>query len=103
MKNYRHASEDEVTCGVFGQPTRVNYPYTHTQVVTYPGRGTDVDENFEDWSMYELRERVKLVQELDQLADRMVESALQLAKKSQVVEEVFFIPQTRRVLTMDSP
>lgn len=53
--------------------------------------------------MYELRERVKLVQELDQLADRMVESAVQLAKRSQVVEEMVFIPQTRKVLIMASP
>lgn len=73
------------------------------QVATYPGRGTDDGEDFEDWSLYELRERVKLVQELDQLADRMVESALRLAKKSQVVEEMFFIPQTRKVLITASP
>ena len=73
------------------------------QVVAYPGRGTDDGEDFEDWSMYELRERVKLVQELDQLADRMVESAVQLAKRSQVVEEMVFIPQTRKVLIMASP
>lgn len=103
QKNYRPASDDDCTCGICGQPTRVNYPYTHMQVVAYPGRGTDDGEDFEDWSMYELRERVKLVQELDQLADRMVESAVQLAKRSQVVEEMFFIPQTRKVLIMASP
>ena len=73
------------------------------RVVTYPGRGTDDGEDFEGWSMYELRERVKLVQELDQLADRMVESAVQLAKRAQVVEETIFIPQTRKVLIMASP
>lgn len=96
-------TDDDCTCGICGQPTRVNYPYTHMQVVAYPGRGTDDGEDFEDWSMYELRECVKLVQELDQLADRMVESAVQLAKRSQVVEEMVFIPQTRKVLIMASP
>lgn len=103
QKNDRPASGDDCTCGICGQPTRVNYPYTHMRVVAYPGRGTDDGEDFEGWSMYELRERVKLVQELDQLADRMVESAVQLAKRAQVVEETIFIPQTRKVLIMASP
>lgn len=35
----------------------------------YPNRGTDDDADFEEWEMYELRERVKLVQEFDKLAD----------------------------------
>ena len=98
QKNYRPASTDNCVCGTCGQSTRVNYPYTHMRVLTYPGRGTDDGEDFESWSMYELRERVKLVQELDQLADRMVELALQLARETQVVEEAYFIPQTRKVL-----
>lgn len=68
------------------------------QVVTYPGRGTDDGEDFEDWSMHALRERVKLVQELDQLADRMVELALRLTREAQVIEEEYFLPQTRKVL-----
>ena len=72
------------------------------QVVTYPGRGTDDGEDFEDWSMYELRDRVKLVQELDQLADRMVELALQLARETQVVEEEYLLTQTRKVLVAAS-
>ena len=48
--------------------------------------------------MHALRERVKLVQELDQLADRMVELALRLTREAQVIEEEYFIPQTRKVL-----
>ena len=51
-----------------------------------------------DWSMHALRERVKLVQELDQLADRMVELALRLTREAQVIEEEYFLPQTRKVL-----
>lgn len=66
------------------------------QVVTYPGRGTDDGEDFEDWSMHALRERVKLVQELDQLADRMVELVLRLTREAQVIEEEYFLPQTAR-------
>ena len=98
QRNYRLAADGNCTCGVCGRPTRVNFSQTHMQVVTYPGRGTDDGEDFENWSMHALRERVKLVQELDQLADRMVELALRLTREAQVIEEEYFLPQTRKVL-----
>jgi ribosomal protein L37E len=98
QRNYQKASNTNSICGVCRQPTRVNYPHTHMQVVTYPGRSTDDGEDFEDWSMYALRERVKLVQELDRLADRMVEKAVYLAGRYEVTEEEYFVPRTRKVL-----
>ena len=48
--------------------------------------------------MYELRERVRLVQEFDQLADRMVDQAIHLAKTCVVEEEEYLIPQRKKVL-----
>lgn len=98
QKNYQQASDTNNTCGVCRQPSRINFPHTHMQVVTYPGRGTDDDADYEDWSMYELRERVRLVQELDQLADRMVDKAIYLAKCCEIEDEEYFIPKTRKVL-----
>lgn len=99
QKNYQVADTGNCTCGVCGQPTRVNYSRPHMRVATYPGRGTDADEDFVDWSMEMLRERVRLVQELDQLADRMVKEALYLAAHFEVVEENYYVPQARKVLT----
>lgn len=98
QRNYQKASDTNNICGVCRQPTRVNYLHTHMQVVTYPGCGTDDCEDFEDWSMYELRERVKLVQELDRLSDRMVEAAVYLVGHCEVAEEEYFVPKTRKVL-----
>ena len=98
QKNYQEATASNNTCGVCRQPTRMNFPHTHMQVVTYPGRGTDDGEDYEDWSMYELRERVKLVQELERLADRMVDKAIHLVRHYDVAEEEFFVSQTRKVL-----
>ena len=46
----------------------------------------------------QLRERVKLVQELDQLADAMVAEALELARTCTVETEEYFVPKTRKVL-----
>jgi len=76
----------------------VDYSKPPMEVVCYPGRGTDDGEDYEDWSIEELRSRVKLVQELDKLADSMVEQAVMLANTCTVEEEEYFIPQTRKVL-----
>ena len=68
------------------------------QSVTFPGRGTDMDEDYEEWSLSELRARVKLVQELDSLADDLVSQAIRMANEYDVAEEEYYVPQTRRVL-----
>jgi len=68
------------------------------QTFTYPGKGIDMDEDFSEWSLPELRDRVRLVQELDALADRMVELGIQMAKDYSVMEVEISIPQTQKVL-----
>lgn len=68
------------------------------RILVYPGRGTDDYEDFEAWDMYELRERVKLVQEFDKLADRIVAKATELAKNYVIKAEEYYIPQTRKVM-----
>ena len=85
-------------CGRCGSHSRVDYTTPPMEIITYPGRGTDDGEDFEDWSLVQLRERVKLVQELDQLADAMVAEALELARTCTVETEEYFVPKTRKVL-----
>ena len=55
-------------------------------------------EDYEEWSLSELRERVKLVLELDSLADDLVGQAIRMANEYDVVEEEYFVPKTRHVL-----
>ena len=98
QRNYKTIAESGTVCGRCGQPKRVDYSKSPMEVVCYPGRGTDDGEDYEDWSIEELRSRVKLVQELDKLADSMVEQAVMLANTCTVEEEEYFIPQTRKVL-----
>lgn len=98
QRNYRSVSESGNVCGVCRRPARIDYIKPPMQVTLYPGRGTDDDEDFDDLSMDELRERVRLVQEFDRLADRLVEQAVYLAKTCIVQEEEYFVPQIRKVL-----
>lgn len=98
QRNYRSVKDTNNICGACGQAARVDYKVPPKQPFTYPGRGIDMDDNYEEWSISDLRDRVKLVQELDSLADDLVSQAIQMAKQYTVVEEEILVPQTRRVL-----
>jgi len=96
--NYTSVAETGNICGACYEPARRDYSYTHMRIVSYPGRGTDDGEDFSDWPIYQLRDRVELVQGFDKLADAMVEEALWLAKNFDVQEESYFVEKTRPIL-----
>jgi hypothetical protein len=68
------------------------------RIVTYPGRGIDQYEDFSDWDMVSLRERVELVQEFDRLCDDIVTLAVELARNNHVVEKTICVPRKVKVL-----
>ena len=98
QKNCTSGSETGNMCGACRAPARTDFTHMHMNVSVYPGRGTDGGEDFVDWSMFELKERVRLVQELDALADKLVDNAIWLAKNYAVEEVEVLIPQSRKVL-----
>lgn len=98
QKNYLAASASDCICGACQKPARVNLEKPDLTVIAYPGRGTDMNEEFEDWGLSALRERVRLVQSLDQLADAMVAQAVCLCRTCDVSEETVYVPQVRKVL-----
>lgn len=85
-------------CGCCKQPARVNYAKPPMGIYTLPGKSVDQNEDFESWTMDELRERVKLVQEFDQLTDDIIAAAVEIAENYEVEEETYYIPKTRKVL-----
>ena len=98
QRNYRSVRDTNNVCGACGQAARVDYKEPPKQPFVYPGRGIDMDDDYEEWSISDLRDRVKLVQELDSLADNLVSQAIQMARQCEVIEEEYFVPQTRRAL-----
>ena len=76
----------------------MDYRIPPKQPIIYTGRSTDMDDDYEEWSLSDLRDRVKLVQELDSLADELVSQAIHMVNAFDVVEENFYVPQTQRVL-----
>ena len=98
QRNYKSVSESGNVCGKCGKPERVDYIKPPVQAITYSGKGIDMDEDYDEWSLQDLRDRVRLVQELDALADEMVSQAVQMARNYSVMEVEISVPQIRRVL-----
>ena len=97
--NYKTVAESDDICGVCRKPGRVDFTRTHMRVTSYPGRGTDQHEDFEDWSMYQLRERVELVQDFDRLAAEIVTESIWIANNYEVSEKSYFVEKTRLALS----
>ena len=98
QKNYTSVAETGNRCGVCNEEARIDFSKPPIQIFFYPGRDVDMGEDFEDWSLYELKQRTELVQEFDQLADDIVEEALHIASEHTVEERVIYKPTTELVL-----
>ena len=98
QKNYTSVAETGTRCGVCNKETRIDYSKPPLQIFSYPGRGIDMDEDFEDWSIYELKQRTELVQEFDRLADDIVAEALYIAREHSVEERIVYVPTKELVL-----
>ena len=98
QKNYTSVAETGNRCGVCNEEARVDYIKPPMQIFSFPGRDVDMDEDFEDWSLYELQQRTELVQEFDRLADDIVAEALYIAQNHSVEERTVYMPTTELVL-----
>ena len=98
QKNWTSTTETGTICGVCRQAKRRDFSQTHMKTGVCPGKAIDMHEDFDDWDLDSLRERVSLVQRFDQLADTIVAEAVYLAENYVVEEETIMVPQTRLVM-----
>jgi len=99
QKNYQAVAEGEVgTCGRCDAQARINFKQTHMQVFTWPGKGVDMGENFEDWKLYELQQRIELVQSFDRLCDNIVSDYVDICRNYRITEQQILVPKTIKVL-----
>lgn len=68
----------------------------------YPGRSVDnyiFDEymNKDEFDMQDLRDKVKLVQEFDELCNQIIDECIYFAENYEVVEEEYTVTMTRKV------
>jgi len=57
-----------------------------------------MNEDFEDWTLGELQQRVKLVQSFDRLADDIVSAYVDLCKNYHIIEKEILVPRVIKVL-----
>jgi hypothetical protein len=95
--NYTNVSENSGKCGVCKKDRR-DFTTPHMAVNTFPGRSTDDGEDFADWGMYQLCERVELVQSFDKLADAIAAEAVYMTEAYETGEEKYTVTATRFVL-----
>lgn len=85
-------------CGRCGSYARVNYEKEPVQTYTNPGINIDMCEDFFDWDMNALRERVKLVQDFDLLCDNLLANLVEMCEQYDVVEKEIFVPTKIKIL-----
>ncbi len=91
--------KEAVPCTTEGCPgTLAVLEKPRPQIVTYPGRGLDQGEDFAEWAMDDLRERVRLVQEFDRLCDDIVSEFLYYCDHYLIIEKDILVPKTVKVL-----
>lgn len=96
QRNFQEATESSKRCGVCGEDTRVNYS-PPAEAFCYPGRGTDMDEDFSDWSTDQIRDRVDLVWDFDQTCARAVKAFAAYAKSHKVEEREIRVPKRIKI------
>lgn len=85
-------------CGAEGEHGRVNYDKAPVSLSVYPGREMDQGEDFADWSIEQLRDRVALVRAFDKACDEMRDNFIDLITSCEVAEETIMVPKTVHVL-----
>ena len=99
QKNYQVLPESETgICGRCDAKARVNFKQTHMQVFTWPGKDVDMLEDFTDWTLSELQERVEMVQNFDRLCDDIVSAYIDVCRNYRIAEQQILVPKTIKVL-----
>lgn len=99
QKNYQAVPDGETgICGRCDAKARVNFSQTDMQIFTWPGREVDMHEDFSNWTLSQIRERVELVQEFDKLCDRIADEYIHTCRNYKVTEQDILVPKTVKVL-----
>ncbi|MBU2769492.1 cysteine protease [Acidithiobacillus ferrivorans] len=86
-------------CGASGNTGRTNSLHTHMRVDTFPYRSIDAERDFSDWTMDELRNRVRTVQAFDSACDAIRDQFIFMLRSCEVVEETIMVPKVVKHLS----
>lgn len=97
--NYKTIEETKGNrCGRCGEDERVNLTKPVMNIFAYPGRGLDMNEDFEEWDIGSIKDRVELVKEFDCLCDDCLNHLINLLTNYEVREKTVCEPKSIKVL-----
>lgn len=67
---------------------------TKGRICTFTRKSIDQGEDFEEWSDFDLKQRVELVQDFDQMCDDCVNTFLNYVNNAEIKEEIVMVPKT---------
>lgn len=94
QKNYR---QESVKCGRCGSTNMHDY-HGH-ETFSYPGRGLDMGEDFNEWSTDQLRSRVELVWNFDQMVKQCEAAFVEFCETHQAEEVEVMVRKKSMVAT----
>lgn len=98
QRNYRTVEENGCKCRCCGAEARINFTKTPVEIGVYPGQSVDMNEDFEEWDIYSLRDRVRLIQAFDRLCDRVLDHIVEMLETYDVIVKTVMRPETVKVL-----
>lgn len=96
QKNFTSIKETGKKCGRCGKNKRIDQEFYDK--ISFPGLSIDQGEDFSEWGLSELQERVKLVQKFDKLCDAIIKLTISYCKDFKVEEQTISIPKKIKVL-----
>ena len=76
----------------------MNFKQTHMQAFTWPGKDVDMYEDFQDWTLSRIRERVELIQDFDKLCDSIVTEYVDACSNYRISEKEILVTKIIKVL-----
>ena len=99
QRNFKTVEETgNCRCGRCGSDGRINYDTPPLEISKYIGKPTDMNEDFEDLDIYELKKRTKLVESFDKMCDDIFDEVVRMLETYDVEEKVIYTPKTVKVL-----
>ena len=102
QRNYQKATANDCKCGKCGNDSRINYGGPNYTWKTFPGRsvGSDDPYYYEDFTMEQLKEEVKLVHKFDELCDEIRSEFIYMLRNGNIEDEEYTVIKKRKVMKM---
>ncbi len=98
QRNCTSVKENSTKCGACGQMMRMDYETPPLEISTRPGLGLDMERDFSEWTLEDLKARVKLIKDFDALVQSCKDAFLDYCRSFTVEEEEIQVTKKIKVL-----